>query len=966
VTYPLKLGFERDLAQTPTVRTLFFSIALIFIPFSAVCAAPPHYFVTTFAGMVPPLANPIAARQYLDNPSAVAYDPKGNLYYATYFQVWRLNPDGTDTLIAGNGNSSGSLGSGNPRDVSFFQISAMVCDSQGNLYIVDGRIWKLTTDGKIGLLASNNGVYFQYGAYTLAVDGSDNLYASGYSEGNVNKYQAATGGFTTVAQLPTNDGVFGMAASGSILYLEHSANFAELLRFDLQSGGFLSPIPTTSAGESATAVGPDGSIYIASGATVLEGNAGVGFRTIAGAGVGGYSGDGGPATEASLDIGGSVTSPGVIAVNPLNGDVAISEGPNHVFRVISGATRIIRTVAGQPHFGGDNGPAILALVDAGSTPYGPNFLSMDRSGNFYFLDGNNARIRKITPSGVISTIAGTGSFGSSGDGGKATQANVGWFDGNIVVDQAGNIYFGNYGGVNGDTIRMVDLNGNIHTVAGGGSSPIAGGVQATGANLGGILCIALDTSGNLYFAQTSKADSGKSQIFKVDGSNTLSVYAGTPTGGFAYSTDGTPAIRAYLGIVRSMVFNSNGLLCFADASEGLIRMVDAQGNLATIAGIYTGIAYMDPIGAGPALNTRLYAPTSLVFDAAGNLYFANQTTYGPQIVVVDTAGNLTPIGGNPPASIANGTIPGEFSSGDGGDSLKAGFGSVIGLTLDSAGNIYVLDFGVYIRKLSPYDPAHPPPFLSTGGVIGAGGSTPPVLAVSPDGLATVYGSNFIAPGTSHNLQNSDLVNGKLPTNMVGVCASFGGVPAAMSSIYPGQLNVQVPALPPGPVTVQVTLNCGTSTAITSNFAGVIVQAASPEFFSFLPDPVAGNNPIAAINAVTFGLIGAPGLLAGATFTPAKAGTIVEAYGTGWGLTNPALGVGVIPGAAVTLASPYTLTLGGTNLPASSILYAGASPCCAGLYQVDFTVPAGTPSGNQPLVITVGGVPSASHAFIAVQ
>jgi uncharacterized protein (TIGR03437 family) len=187
----------------------------------------------------------------------------------------------------------------------------------------------------------------------------------------------------------------------------------------------------------------------------------------------------------------------------------------------------------------------------------------------------------------------------------------------------------------------------------------------------------------------------------------------------------------------------------------------------------------------------------------------------------------------------------------------------------------------------------------------------------------------------------------------------------MLGVYPNQINVQVPTLPPGPVTVQVTLNCGKSNAVSTNLAGVIVQPASPEFFTFLPDPVAGNNPIAAVNALTGALIGPPSLIAGATFVPAKIGDIVEAYGTGWGLTTPPFGLGVLPAAAGQLALPFTLTLGGTAVPASNIQYAGVAPCCAGLYQVNFTVPPGTPSGNQNLVISVGGIASPPNAYIRV-
>jgi uncharacterized protein (TIGR03437 family) len=142
--------------------------------------------------------------------------------------------------------------------------------------------------------------------------------------------------------------------------------------------------------------------------------------------------------------------------------------------------------------------------------------------------------------------------------------------------------------------------------------------------------------------------------------------------------------------------------------------------------------------------------------------------------------------------------------------------------------------------------------------------------------------------------------------------------------------------------------------------------ASPEFYSFLPDPVAGHNPVAAITLPTGTYVGAPGLIPGATFVPARVGDLVEAYGTGWGSTVTPFGLGVIPGFASKLATPFSLTLGGTPVPLASIAYAGISPCCAGFYQIDFNVPAGTPSGDQALVITVAGQPSPPGAFITVK
>jgi uncharacterized protein (TIGR03437 family) len=440
----------------------------------------------------------------------------------------------------------------------------------------------------------------------------------------------------------------------------------------------------------------------------------------------------------------------------------------------------------------------------------------------------------------------------------------------------------------------------------------------------------------LYFGYR---DSLGGRILKIDLSQTITLIAGG--GSTRVDFDGTPPLSATLTTITTLAVDSVGKLYFG---EGGLRTIDSQGLLATV-----------------PINAQFNFPEDLIIDGSGNLIFAyNLNDAGGEIFVLDPTGDLTQIAG-PPAS-----VNGLGSAGDGGDALNASFNGISGMALDPSGNIYVADAQALVRKLAPYNPSNPPPFLSAGGVIGAGLSVPPVVAVSPDGVASIYGANFIAAGTSHNLQPSDLVNGQLPTNMVGVCAAFGGVSAAMLSVYPGFLNVQVPVLPPGPVTVQVTLNCGTATAITTNFAGVMMQTASPEFYAFKADPVAGNNPIAAVDLSVGTLAGAPALLPGGSFTPVKAGDLVSAYGTGWGLTSPAFGVGVIPSASASLATPFTLTLAGATVPAANIAYAGASPCCAGLYQINFTVPAGTPSGNQPLVITISGVASAAHAFIAVQ
>lgn len=138
----------------------------------------------------------------------------------------------------------------------------------------------------------------------------------------------------------------------------------------------------------------------------------------------------------------------------------------------------------------------------------------------------------------------------------------------------------------------------------------------------------------------------------------------------------------------------------------------------------------------------------------------------------------------------------------------------------------------------------------------------------------------------------------------------------------------------------------------------------PEFFYFVHNGN-GHDPIAAINAVSKGYIGSPGLVAGSTFTPAKPGDLLTLFATGFGTTNPSFGPGVLPGGAAQVIAPLSITFGGIKLAAADILYVGVTQN-AGLYQVNLRVPEKVPDGDQSLVITIGGVSSPPDGFITVK
>jgi len=248
-------------------------------------------------------------------------------------------------------------------------------------------------------------------------------------------------------------------------------------------------------------------------------------------------------------------------------------------------------------------------------------------------------------------------------------------------------------------------------------------------------------------------------------------------------------------------------------------------------------------------------------------------------------------------------------------------------------------------------------------VVSSGLSTPAVKTLSTNALATAFGVNFAPAGTAKQVGSGDLVNGKLPTTFAGACVLVGTAQAPIDAVYPGQINFQVPAVASGNTTVQVITGCGTANSQTSNAEPVTIQAAAPEFFYFITTPN-GHNPIAAVNILNGAYIGPPGLISGLNLVAAKPGDLLELFGTNFGATTPSFAPGEAPTSAAQVTGTVSITMGGVTLAASDILYVGVSTF-AGLYQVNIRVPDAVPDGDQPLVLTISGVPSPSGGYITV-
>jgi len=301
------------------------------------------------------------------------------------------------------------------------------------------------------------------------------------------------------------------------------------------------------------AVDSTGNFYIADGGRVRKVDTSGIITTVAGGGESGFSGDGGPATEAQILANG-------VAIGSL-GNLYISGG-ERVRRVDTSG--IITTVAGTGEFGfgGDGGPATQALL---ANPQG---IDVDGLGNLYIAEDQNKRIRKVDTFGIITTVAGGGASGVLGDGGPAIEAYID-FPQDVEVDSAGNLYIADGGGNTMPRIRRVDTSGIITTVAGGGvpADGLGDGGPATSAALSSPGSVAVDAAGNLYIA-----DSGNNRIRKVDSSGIITTVAGEgmPADGLG---DGGPPRQGQLGGPRGVEVDERRGLLIADSFSSRVRQV---------------------------------------------------------------------------------------------------------------------------------------------------------------------------------------------------------------------------------------------------------------------------------------------------------------------------------------------------------------------------------------------------------
>ncbi len=469
-------------------------------------------------------------------------------------------------------------------------------DAAGNIYIADtgnNVIREVDTAGIIHTVAGNHVAGFSGDGgpataasfnfpWAVAVNAAGRVYVSDVNNRRVRAFTVG-GNISTFA----GNGQFGNTGSGG---------------------------PATQA-----AIGPPTGLRIGPNALYLSTNENAiwevqfstgTIRLIAGTGALGYNGDGNTALATTF------SQPYGIALDASGGIFVTDSGNNRVRHIAANQT--VSTVAGGGV--GDGGPPTLAGLNFSSIFA---HIAFDPAGNLYIADIGNCRIRKMSQSGIITTFAGTGICGYSGDGGPASAATLNAPQA-VAADGNGNVYVADTGN---EVIRKIDSSGTITTFV---SFLITNNSAESAAAYG----LAVDAAGSLYVSD------GVFAVWKIDPSGTMTVAAGTLFA-IGYNGDGIPATQAWLDFPRGIALDRSGNLYIADWLNDRVRKVDTNGIISTIAGNGKGGFGGDH---GPGTSATLNLPSDVAADDQGNVYISDWINF--RIRVVDPTGTINTFAGS--------------------------------------------------------------------------------------------------------------------------------------------------------------------------------------------------------------------------------------------------------------------------------------------------------------------------------
>ena len=860
----------------------------------------------------------------IPGPTSAIRDASGNTYIAAPYSnyIFKLS-GGTISAFAGIGIEGYSGDGGSASAAQLALPNGLTIDGSGNIYIADpgtSRIRMVSPAGTITTVAGN-GVKCEPSTATcgdggpalqanfnfpmdVAVDTAGNLFIADAFDNRIRRVDATTKIITTYAGngTPCSSSTSNCGDGGSPL--GPTLNYPQSVAFD-------------SAGNLYIADSQDNKIRMipvgGSTITTVAGTGAVCTSTAA-------CGDGGPAKSANLHM------PMWLFLDPSN-NIYIADTWNNKVRLVNAQTGVISTVAGNGVQGlaGDGGLATSAQLNS------PASVFLDGSGNLVIADSGNQRVRQVS-SGNISTIAGGG---LGGDGAAATSAILA-NPFNVAEDSAGNVYIADTAN---NRIRMVNKStGMISTVAGSGIAGYTGdGGLATSAALTGPTGVVVDSNLNLWIA-----DAGNLVIRRVDGTtHIITTYAGTGRSCVSTNPcgDGGPATGATFSTPLSVALDNAGNLYIADYTAHRVREVNAQTQvITTIAGTgTTGTTCKS----GLATLAKLNHPSGVAVDSSGNVYIDNSynnvicrvsggnispwalngaykfagdggpalnaSQWNPMEIALDPAGNLFIGGGNNNCirrvdflTYTIGSVAGNVGqhcvggfSGDGGPATTAKIAN-IGLAADGQSNLYIADSGNNrIRTV------HLTPAVSLSKLPGNFGALPIGTTSAPQ--------TFTITST-----------GGIDLNLASF--AFGGN-------YPGDFAQSATTCSPLPLNLGVDVSCTVTLTFTPQNYGqrtatFIINDNGPNS----PQTVAlnGYGPYFTVNASPTSLTITPGAVGSATLTIAPLG--------GFNQTVNLTSSGCPTNSTCTI-TPSSVTLDGTNSQNATLNIQTSSTTPAGTYNV---------------------------------